>query len=238
MLWWIAAALCAYFVKGICGFTNTLVFTTILSFADHNVNISPVDLLLGCPANFLMAWRERRYMDRALCLRLSLLVAAGSLPGILLLKQGSTGTIKILFGLVVFFVALELLRQEFRAEKRKPSRWAMAVIGLLSGLLCGLYGVGALLGAYIGSVTEDSRAFKANLCAVLCAENCLRLVLYTGLGIINGPAFFRALWLIPFSLAGLWLGMKAGGKLDEKRVRLLVIVMLMVSALALIRTGL
>ena len=45
------AAFTAYFVKGLCGFANTLVFTTILSFGTANASISPVDLLLGYPAN-------------------------------------------------------------------------------------------------------------------------------------------------------------------------------------------
>lgn len=47
-LWFIAAAV-AYFIKGMCGFANTLVFTSILSFGTANSNISPIDLLLGYP---------------------------------------------------------------------------------------------------------------------------------------------------------------------------------------------
>ena len=48
MVWW-TAAVCAFFIKGLCGFANTLVFTTILSFAADNACISPVELLLGYP---------------------------------------------------------------------------------------------------------------------------------------------------------------------------------------------
>lgn len=44
-LWFIAAAV-AYFIKGMCGFANTLVFTSVLSFGTANSNISPIDLLL------------------------------------------------------------------------------------------------------------------------------------------------------------------------------------------------
>lgn len=45
---WNLAALAAFFIKGLCGFANTLVFTTILSFSPAiNRNISPVELLLG-----------------------------------------------------------------------------------------------------------------------------------------------------------------------------------------------
>lgn len=42
----IIAAIAAYFIKGLCGFANTLVFTSILSFCASNANISPIDLLL------------------------------------------------------------------------------------------------------------------------------------------------------------------------------------------------
>ena len=43
MLWWIIATLLAFFVKGLTGFANTLVFTTMLSFGQNNLAISPVD---------------------------------------------------------------------------------------------------------------------------------------------------------------------------------------------------
>ena len=45
MVWWIAATLVAFFIKGLCGFANTLIFTTILSFGSSNLSITPVELL-------------------------------------------------------------------------------------------------------------------------------------------------------------------------------------------------
>ena len=56
----IIAVVCAYVVKGVCGFANTLIFTSILSFQSASVNITPVDLLLGIPSNVLLAVRERK----------------------------------------------------------------------------------------------------------------------------------------------------------------------------------
>lgn len=81
MLWWIGAAICAFFVKGLCGFANTLVFTTILSFGNSNVNISPVELILGYPTNIILAWKERKSIQWSVCAPLALLVIAGSIPG-------------------------------------------------------------------------------------------------------------------------------------------------------------
>ena len=57
MLWWIIATFAAFFIKGLCGFTNGLVFTTILSFTTDNVNISPVSLVTSHPSNLILAWK-------------------------------------------------------------------------------------------------------------------------------------------------------------------------------------
>ena len=95
MLWWIIAALAAFFVKGLCGFANTLVFTTILSFGQNNLAISPVELLLGYPTNAILAWKERRAIDWKLCLPLCAMVLAGCLPGAFLLKNVDARAIKI-----------------------------------------------------------------------------------------------------------------------------------------------
>ena len=54
MYLWFISSFIAYFIKGLCGFANTLVFTSILSFGTSNANISPVDLLLGYPVNTLL----------------------------------------------------------------------------------------------------------------------------------------------------------------------------------------
>ena len=84
MLWLIMATVCAYFVKGLCGFANTLVFTTILGFTMNNINISPLEVLLGYPTNVILAWQERTHLDRKTWLPLTVPVIAGSLPGLFL----------------------------------------------------------------------------------------------------------------------------------------------------------
>lgn len=67
MILWIIAAICAFFIKGLCGFANTLVFTSILSFGVNNASISPVELLLGYPGNLLLAWKERKKINWKIC---------------------------------------------------------------------------------------------------------------------------------------------------------------------------
>ncbi|MDD3412304.1 MAG: sulfite exporter TauE/SafE family protein, partial [Eubacteriales bacterium] len=90
--------LIAYFVKGMCGFANTLIISTLMSFRADNIAISPIDLVLGGPANILIAWRERASVRLRVWLPLAAMVVLGTLPGIFFLKVGDAGLIKALLG--------------------------------------------------------------------------------------------------------------------------------------------
>ena len=237
MIWWVIAAVSAFFVKGLCGFANTLVFTTILSFGNNNVNISPVELILGYPSNAVLAWKERKSIKWSVCVPLAILVIVGSIPGILFLKNADTTVIKIIFGFVIILIGTEMAFREIRAKKMKQSRIVLGIIGFLSGLLCGLYGIGALLGAYISRITDDSHSFKANICVVFLAENTFRIIMYSVLGIITFQTVRQAAVLIPLMVLGLALGMLSSKVLDEKWVKWIVIVMLTASGAALVITG-
>lgn len=234
MIWMIIAAACAFFVKGLCGFANTLVFTTILSFHTTNINISPVELILGYPSNLMIAWKERRSIQWKVCIPLALLVLGGNIPGILLLKNADTQIIKVVFGFAVILIGVEMLLRERQNQKLKQSKILLSAIGFLSGILCGLYGIGALLAAYVSRVTDNSRSFKANICIVFIAENTFRIILYCLTGIITFSTLSKALVLVPAMLAGLLLGIKSCTVLDETLVRRLVIVMLILSGISLV----
>ena len=238
MIYWIIAALAAFFVKGLCGFANTLVFTSILSFGVSNASISPVELLLGYPTNFILAWKERKSIRWEICLPLALLVVVGTIPGVFFLKSANVSSIKVLFGAIIVLIGAEMLWSDANGSRFKQSKFLLILIGILSGILCGLYGVGALLGAYLGKVTNDSHSFKANICTVFVIENTLRIVLYTVWGLLTFDVLRQAVILLPFMLIGLGSGVLSGKFLDEKIVRKLVIVMLIVSGAALILTNL
>lgn len=234
MSWWFAAALCAFFIKGLCGFANTLIFSTIVSFQEYNINISPVELLLGYPTNLIMAWKERRSVKWRVCIPLSLLVLMGNIPGIFLLKNADVQAVKMIFGFVITAIGVEMLFRETNRKGLKGSKRLLGFIGILSGVLCGLYGIGALLAAYVSRVTDDSRAFKANICIVFIVENTFRIAAYALLGIISADMIRQALVLIPPMLLGLFAGMVSSKFLDEKIVKRLVIVMLILSGMALV----
>ena len=234
MYLWIIAATVSYFIKGLCGFANTLIFTSILSFGAANANISPIDLLLGCPANLILTWKNRKSLDLKVYLPLAALVLAGSIPGAFLLKNVDARAIKLVFGVVVTALGAEMLSREYSRKKVKSSRLVLVIIGVAAGVLCGLFGVGALLAAYVNRVTEDGSAFKANISAVFIADNIFRLILYSALGLLTMDTVRFALLLIPFALLGLAVGIKCSDHMDEKLVKKMTSILLILSGISLV----
>ena len=214
-IWWIIATLCGYFVKGLCGFANTLVLSSILSYRTNTIDITPVDLFMSVPTNAIMTWKERKNLDWSMCVPLTLLLLAGSIPGILFLKNADAGFVKIIFGIWVIVIGLDSLLSK-DGYKGRPSKWQLLLIGIISGIGCGVFGVGALLSAYVSRSTRDSHAFKGNICFVFFAENSVRMIIYICYGIITMATVKKALVLIPFMLIGLFAGMKSSSVWDEK----------------------
>ena len=231
---WILATTAAYFIKGLCGFANTLVFTSILAFGTTNINISPVELLIGYPSNIILTWKNRKKLDHKIWIPLAVLVLMGNIPGALLLRNADPGYIKVVFGVVIILLGIEMFLREQNKIRLKESRAMLFVIGLLSGVLCGLFGIGALLAAYLGRVTDNGEAFKANISAVFIVENTFRVILYSALGIITLASLKQVALMLPFMLIGLYAGMGSSKILDEKKAKYLVILLLIISGVMMI----
>lgn len=213
------ASFLAFFVKGISGFANTLVFSSILSFFTATRNITPIDLLIGFPPNLIIAWRERRSIQPRIVIPLVITLLIGMIPGTFFLKAGNEQTIKAFLGVAIVILALIMMWQARRPEAGTPNQLVLTLIGIFSGFLCGLFGIGAFLVLYINSTTKSSAALKANICCVFIAENIFRIAAYAGLGLLNGLVLRNALLLIPGTLAGLACGLALSKKLPEKATK-------------------
>lgn len=170
MMWlWIIATAVAYFIKGLCGFANTLVFTSILGFGSNNVNISPVELVLGYPTNFILTWKNRKYLRARVYLPLIALVLAGSVAGALMLKNIDARLIKIIFGMAVIFIGIEMLFHEIHTNSKRNTYGQGTVSENTVGLRVFLIVVGIFIrcslwtfrgGSAAGSVCKPCDRFK------------------------------------------------------------------------------
>ena len=227
------AVFSGYFIKGLCGFANMLVFGTILSFSRNTVDITPFDLVNSLGANTVMAIRERRSIRMKIWLPYAAVVIVGCIPGVFFLKMGEARLVKFIFGIVVVVIGLDSLLGVFRSKGTRPKAYRI-VIAVLSGILCGLYGVGALLAAAISQQTKDMHEFRANLCIVFLCDDLFRTVLYSVLGIFTLQILKTALMLYPVMLAGLFSGMLLSKKVSEKRAKILVSILLVASGISLV----
>lgn len=229
----IIAVILAYIIKGMCGFANTLIFGSIMSFSANTINITPLELILGLPSNILIAWKDRKGISAKVCVPLSFLVILGSIPGAIFLKNGDTQLIKILFGFAVILIGIEMLLRDRQKTKAESSNTALFLIGVISGILCGLFGVGAFLVAYISRTTENQKQFKGNICVVFLVENVFRIILYSATGILNIIILKEALLLMPFMILGLGLGILLSTLVGDRIVKKVITILLIITGLSL-----
>ena len=234
MIWLWLVTLFAFFIKGLCGFANSLVFTTLMSFRSSIVNISPIILLLNFPTNLIMVWNGRKAIDLKICVPLCLMVLAGTIPGTFFFTNTDTSVLESIFGVVVVVIALEML---FRKPKeRQPGQkvgWKLGFLGVLSGFVCGFCNTGVLVGTYLSKVTNNTHAFKANACIVYFMTDCIKILMFIWLSVLTTDILWQTITLFPIAMLGLWLGMKSSGILNEGVAKKIVLVMLIVSGLAL-----
>ena len=183
---------------------------------------------------FLHVWENRKKLDSKVYLPLIALVIIGSIPGVFMLKNVNTSIIKLIFGVVVIVLGLEMLLREYSKDSGKSSRILLAIIGVASGVLCGLFGVGALLAAYVSRVTDDSQSFKANISAVFIVDNTFRIILYSTLHILTLDTLKRGLILIPFVLIGLIAGMKCSSIMNKNLAKKITALLLVISGISLV----
>lgn len=229
------AVMLAYAVKGLTGFGNTLVFSSIMSFFSSNAQISPIEVILGAPSNIFIALRERRGFKPRVAFPLAALMIIGCVPGALFLKSGDPKLVKILFGVAITAVGAESFAADYL--KLRPNKIALAIIGLTAGVMCGMYGIGALLVAYVSRTTSSPAEFRANVCFVFIFVDIFRAALYVATGIFTREIALSALALTPFMVIGLIAGTLLAKKLNAVIVKRAIMALLMLSGISLIITN-
>lgn len=224
------STLLAYITKAITGFGNTLVMGSLFSFVVSNKLTTPVDLVFSIPTNLYMVWRERKSISLKVVIPLSLMLLAGIVPGVFLLKVGSDWILKSVLGVVIVGIAIEMwTRSPSKSGTTKGNPVFLVVIGVVSGVLSGLYGIGALLVAYISRTTENKNQFRGNICCVFLVENIFRFFLYLYTGILNKDILHLTLILSPAVILGMIIGIKVDSNMKEDTVKKTVIALLAVS---------
>jgi uncharacterized membrane protein YfcA len=228
------ATLAAYLIKAITGFGNTLVMGSLFSFVVANRITTPIDLVFSIPTNMYMVWKERKSISLKVVIPLSIMLLMGIIPGTFLLKLGSDWILKTILGVVIVGLAIEMLtRKPDSGEVKKTNPLFLVSIGIVSGILAGMYGIGALLVAYISRTTNNRSAFRGNICCIFLVDNIFRFFMYLYTGILTKEVFMLALILSPAVIIGMLVGGKLDSHMKDETVRKTVITLLLVSGTTL-----
>ena len=184
------------------------------------------------PLNIFMtgtiAWKNRHHIDKTLLLKLVLpLMAAGTLAGYILRPWLGEDLLKMLLGLLIIWFAI---RELWRLLKHVPSHphpaWLSRVLTFAAGITHGLFASGGPLLVYaMAGKHLDKGSMRASLVTVWFSLNLGLTVAF----LIDGtliPALPNVATYLPVLAAGYFLGEFLHHRLDERRFRQLVYLLL------------
>lgn len=179
-------------------------------------------LLVNLPAELFVvvsSWREIQWRGVSTLL---VGIAVGIPLGAWLLGFGDPRLLLVVLGGVLLMVGVAFLFS--RADRRwRWPKWVVAPVGLVSGLLTGLFGTGGPpLVLYYQLAGIDKGTFRGNLMAIFLFMTLVRVPSYAGLGLITPERLWSSLMVLPAVLVGAWLGNTLHLRIEEATFRRLV----------------
>jgi hypothetical protein len=235
-LWLGVSILLASVISTIGGFGAIIIALALGAFVLPISTMLPVVVPLNLFLTGTIAWKNRRQIDRTLLLRLVLpFMALGTAAGYFLRPWLGEDLLKTLLGLLIVWFAL---RQTWRLVRETASRphppWLTRVLTLLAGTVHGLFASGGPLLVYaMAGKHLDKGRMRASLVTVWTTLNFGLTIAFLIDGMLI-PALPRIASYLPLLAAGYLLGDFLHHRLDERRFRQTVYVMLIVTGAALI----
>jgi uncharacterized membrane protein YfcA len=161
-------------------------------------------------------------------------VAVGIPLGTWWLRWGDARFLLVVLGLFLVVVGTAFLAVRAPHEGRMP-RWTAAPVGLLSGVLTGLFGTGGPpLILYYQLSGADKGAFRGHLMAIFLLMTTVRVPSYAFFGLITPPRMWSALAVLPAVILGALIGNAIHLRIEEATFRRLVSAALLVIGLMLL----
>jgi hypothetical protein len=212
----------AFIIKGLVGFGDPLISTPLLSVVLPNSVITPGLQPISTIWNIQIVWKNRAYFDRKIVLPIAFFVMLGIIPGTLLLRWGSPTRLKLLLGLVIIGIGVEMLTRR-SGQRAKPNPVVRSVVSFCSGITAGLFGMDLLFLAYLERVTERREEFRSNVCFVFILECLFRGILYLWSGLFSRESLILTAVALPASFLGMWIGSLLDRRVSDRLARKFII---------------
>lgn len=173
---------------------------------------------------------------------LSKLVIVGSIPGIALgvafYQVADADMIRFILGVISIGFVVWRVANEIGWLKQRE-RPVTAIGGLIGGVTGGFtsfisHAGGPPVAVYLLSQKISKTTYQASSVLIFTLINMFKLVPYTFLGIFSADTLLAGVYLSPFALLGVWLGVKAHHVIPERAFFKLTYVLLMITGCKLI----
>jgi len=227
----------AYVIFGISAFGAALFTVPILSHMLPLNFVLPMCVLLDVSAALALGVRFSREADWSELKWMVPLSLAGAVAGVtLLVALPRQATIA---GIGAFLVAYGIYALRQKEAVRMVSRAWAPVAGFAGGAFGTLFGIGAPPYAiYLTHRMPDKLAFRATLSNMVIFSVSIRALVFTAGGLMLADRLVGFAMLLPFALAGLWLGNRIHGRIARAGLLRVVAGLLLLIGLSLLARAL
>jgi uncharacterized membrane protein YfcA len=178
-----------------------------------------------------VCWQSRQDIHWRPIAVLGVGIGLGIPVGAWILKQSDPRIILVILGWFLMAVSLVFLRLP-AGGRFQPPGWLGPPVGLVSGVLTGLFGTGGpplIIWYHLAAASKS--VFRGNLMTIFLLMGVVRVPSYVAAGLVTAPRLWSTLAVLPAVLFGAWLGHRLHIKISEKAFRLLVSALLFVLGL-------
>ena len=227
----------AYVIFGISAFGAALFTVPVLTHFLPLDFVLPMCALIDMSAALALGVRFSRAADWSELKWMVPLSLAGAIAGVtLLVALPRQATIAGIGAFLVAYGIYALRRQE--AVRRISRAWA-PVAGFIGGAFGTLFGMGAPPYAiYLTHRLHDKLAFRATLSNMVIFSVSMRAVVFAASGLMLADRLIGFVLLVPFALAGLWIGNRIHRRVSRAGLLRVVAVLLVLIGLSLLARAL
>jgi uncharacterized membrane protein YfcA len=216
--------------QAISGFGFALIAVPLLSlFIDPQMSVV-LATVVGAFSSTFQAITDRRYAQKKLVQRLAVTAYIGMPFGLIVFLVVSESVLRFIVGVVVLIAAVALMRGFYISHTNKKIDWIM---GWTSGVLATSTSTnGPPLVFLLQAKKLSPESFRASINVVFSLTSFGAILLFAVSGNITTEDFGGIAVSVPMLLLGLAIGFKVRSRINAEQFRVLVFVLLVVSALS------
>jgi len=223
-------------VRGFTGFGLALIAVPMIVFimpvTDTAVFISIINIIFS-----LLYYRKSKEIVKGQPLgAMAIWTGIGVAAGTVLLKFVNPAYIQLLWGLLIIFIVISLVRG--LNLHIKSERTALTLSGLFGGVLAGATGItGPPVAIILSSIRTPKEKFNAIISIFILFAVSYALVFYLITGLIRKEIVLLAFCSVPALLAGLFTGDRLVSRISQKTFTTIVYIVLIIMGIITLYKG-